>query len=86
MAKKRGRKKSITTSKIANVDKMGVAIAEFLATQGWDAHVVGPCEVRVQHAYNGGTRLGDATGKELAQYEFIAKFYGRRTPVPCPNA
>lgn len=63
--------------KIANVanDKMAHAVAVYLEKQGWDAHVVGPCEVR------NATPSGDRSGVVLQQYEFVAKFYGRKTPV-----
>lgn len=62
--------------KIANVanDKLEHAVAAYLDKQGWDAHVVGPCEVRTVHGI-------DASGTVLQQYEFVAKFYGRKTPV-----
>lgn len=61
-------------------DRMCHAIADYLDTQGWQAGVVGPCEMRVPHSYVGNQRIGDATGKTLAQYEFVAKFYGCRKP------
>lgn len=73
-------KKKTAKTKIANApqDKLGHAVAAYLDTQGWDAHVVGPCEVRTVHGI-------DRSGTILQQYEFVAKFYGRKTPVPCAD-
>ncbi len=42
--------------------------------------MVGPCEVRNV----AGAPHGD--GRELKQYEFVAKFYGRKTPVKCVDS
>lgn len=70
------------TKKDPIVDTMGKAIAAFLDTQGWNACTIGPCEVRVVHAYNNNQqKTGDATGRTLAQYEFIVKFYGHKRAV-----
>lgn len=82
------KKRKTKKVRIANVssDTMARGIAAFLSTKGWDAFVVGPCEVRIPIAFNGGERLGDPTGKTLGQYEFIAKFYGKRQVVPCAES
>lgn len=77
--RKRTRARKITPQR--DNDQMAKAVGAYLGKNGWDAHVVGPCEVRT------GTPGGDLSGRVLAQYEFIAKFYGRRTPpkeeTPC---
>lgn len=85
MAKRPTRKTRVKPQQAID-DAMGQAIAKFLATKGWLTNVVGPCEVRVPHSYVGNQRIGDVSGKTLAQYEFIAKFYGRRAPEdPCAD-
>lgn len=75
---KKAKRKSPGTGQTDN-DRMAKAVAGYLGKNGWDAHVVGPCEVRT------GDNGSDPSGRALAQYQFIAKFYGRRTPPVCPE-
>lgn len=82
---KRKTKRPTRVKTTANLDAMGQAVSAFLNTQGWDAFVVGPCEVRVPPNYANNQKTHDASGATLGQYEFIAKFYGRRTPKAVPS-
>jgi hypothetical protein len=80
MNKKATRKSKVPTNQALGLT-MCNAIGAYLDHNGWSIGTVGPCEIRVND-YG-----ADKTGKTLAVYEFVTKFYGmRKSADPCGAA